>query len=87
VTPLVYDTLIGFQHQIDAPDLATPDYPFLSWSDGGARTHTITVPVGGATYFATYDTRTALNTVPPCRLFDSRAGHWTGGGCAAPRRR
>jgi glucose/arabinose dehydrogenase/PKD repeat protein len=83
VTPLVYDTLIGFQHQIDAPDLATPDYPFLSWSDGGARTHTITVPVGGATYFATYDTRTALNTVPPCRLFDSRAA--IGPEAGAPR--
>ncbi|MGH2816268.1 MAG: sugar dehydrogenase, partial [Actinomycetota bacterium] len=30
------------------------NYTFVSWSDGGAQTHTITVPSTNATYTATY---------------------------------
>jgi hypothetical protein len=29
-------------------------YQFLSWSDGGAATHTITTPTTNSTYTATY---------------------------------
>jgi glucose/arabinose dehydrogenase/PKD repeat protein len=63
-TPLVYDTLIGFQHAIEARNQSTPTtiYTFHHWSDGGAQTHTITAPASNATYTATYDA--APNTTP-----------------------
>jgi glucose/arabinose dehydrogenase/PKD repeat protein len=63
-TPLVYDTLIAFQHTIEARNQSTSStsYTFNHWSDGGAQTHTITVPAVNATYTATYDA--APNTTP-----------------------
>jgi glucose/arabinose dehydrogenase/chitodextrinase len=56
-TPFTYDTLIGFNHEIEARNatIGTTTYTFASWSDGGTQDHTITVPVGGATYTATYN--------------------------------
>jgi len=55
-TPLVHDTLVAFSHTIAAPNQSTPTtiYTFDHWSDGGAQTHTITVPATSATYTATY---------------------------------
>ncbi|MBI1826092.1 MAG: PQQ-dependent sugar dehydrogenase [Planctomycetes bacterium] len=63
-TPLVYDTLVNFQHSIEAPDQSTPTtiYTFDHWSDGGAQLHTITVPATAATYTATFTG--APNTTP-----------------------
>jgi hypothetical protein len=63
-TPLVYDTLVNFQHSIEARNQSTPTtiYTFHHWSDGGAQTHTITVPATDATWTATYDG--APNTTP-----------------------
>jgi hypothetical protein len=57
VTPFVYDTLIGFSHTIEAPnqDLGGFVYTFLSWSDGGAQQHAITVPPAGQSFIATFD--------------------------------
>jgi glucose/arabinose dehydrogenase/chitodextrinase len=54
--PFVYDTLIGFNHTIEARDqiAGATNYTFASWSDGGARTHTIVVPSADQTYTATY---------------------------------
>ena len=48
--PFVYDTLVGFNHTIEAPNqtIGANTYNFASWSDGGAQTHTIVVPAGGA---------------------------------------
>ena len=45
-TPFVLDTLVGFNHTIDARDQTSGgnSYSFTSWSDGGAQSHTITVP-------------------------------------------
>jgi glucose/arabinose dehydrogenase/PKD repeat protein len=59
--PFTYDTLIGFHHTIEARDttVGTTAYTFASWSDGGAQTHEITVPAGGATYTATYTASSA----------------------------
>jgi glucose/arabinose dehydrogenase/PKD repeat protein len=64
-TPLVYDTLKGFQHTIAAPDQAAgaSSYTFASWSDGGAQSHLITVPNANASYAATYSV--AQIPVPP----------------------
>jgi glucose/arabinose dehydrogenase/chitodextrinase len=55
-TPFVYDTLVGFQHSIEARNQATGgnNATFASWSDGGTQTHTVTVPATDATYVATY---------------------------------
>jgi len=54
--PFIHDTLIGFQHTIEAPDqtLGQNSYSFVSWSDGGAQRHTIVVPPADASYVATY---------------------------------
>lgn len=55
-TPFVYDTLVGFNHTIEARNQASGSnsYTFQSWSDGGAQQHTITVPGTAQTYTATY---------------------------------
>jgi glucose/arabinose dehydrogenase/PKD repeat protein len=55
--PFTYDTLVGFNHTIEARDQTSGNtaYTFASWSDGGARQHTITVPASPATYTATYN--------------------------------
>ena len=55
-TPFVYNDLIGFSHTISAPDqtINGTTYKFVSWSDGGAQTHTITVPDANQTYTATF---------------------------------
>jgi len=55
-TPFVYDTLINFNHTIEAPDQSDQNtYTFVSWSDGGAQQHLITVPPVAAGYVATYN--------------------------------
>ncbi len=55
--PFVYDTLIGFNHTISAPDqtIGANTYTFASWSDGGASTHTIVVPEQAQTYTANFN--------------------------------
>ena len=56
-TPFVYDTLVGFQHTVEARNQAAVngvDYAFSSWSDGGAQTHIVTVPAAGASYTVTF---------------------------------
>jgi hypothetical protein len=55
-TPFVYDTLVGFHHNIDARDQSAggTNYTFASWSDGGANQHELVVPVADATYTATF---------------------------------
>ena len=62
-TPFVYDTLVGFQHTIEARDqtIGSSSYAFQSWSDGGAALHTITVPSTDQSYIATF----AVTTPPP----------------------
>jgi glucose/arabinose dehydrogenase len=61
--PFVYDTLIGFQHTIEARNQTTTGgtYNFASWSDGGAQLHTITVPTLAQSYTANY----SLVATPP----------------------
>ncbi len=56
-TPFVYDTLINFNHTIEARNQSVGQnaYTFASWSDGGAQQHTLSVPSTGGTYTATYN--------------------------------
>jgi glucose/arabinose dehydrogenase/PKD repeat protein len=55
-TPFILDTLIGFNHTIEARDQSsgTGAYTFNSWSDGGGRLHTLVVPSVAQSYTATY---------------------------------
>jgi glucose/arabinose dehydrogenase/chitodextrinase len=55
-TPFALDTLVGFNHTIEARDQTSGsnNYAFSSWSDGGAQTHTITAPSASQSYAATY---------------------------------
>jgi glucose/arabinose dehydrogenase len=55
-TPWLLDTLIGFQHSLEAPNQAQGQwlYTFSSWSDGGAQTHGIVAPESARTYTANY---------------------------------
>ncbi|WP_254838672.1 Ig-like domain-containing protein [Natronomonas marina] len=53
----VIDTLVGFEHEVSAPTtqcLNGREYEFQGWSDGGAQTHTYTVPTSDATLTANY---------------------------------
>jgi Concanavalin A-like lectin/glucanases superfamily len=54
--PFVYDTLKGFNHTIEARDqtVGATAYTFASWTDGGARLHTITVPDAAQRYSASF---------------------------------
>ena len=63
--PFVYDTLIGFNHTIEAPNqtIGGNTYTFASWSDGGAQTHTIVVPAAAQTYTANFNV--AATPAPP----------------------
>jgi len=56
VAPFVNDSLLNFNHSIEASDQAsvTTTYTFAFWSDGGTQTHTITVPASAQSYTATY---------------------------------
>jgi PKD repeat protein len=59
-TPYVKDTLTGFQHTLDAPSqtVGSTNYAFSSWSDGGAKTHTIVVGETASSVTATYQATT-----------------------------
>jgi PKD repeat protein len=80
-TPFVRDTLIGFNHALDAPNqnLGQNIYTFASWSDGGAQQHTLVVPVSAQSYAATYSV--SQNPLPTGLLagyrFDEGSGTTT----------
>lgn len=61
-TPRVYDTLIGFRHQVRAPVQCFDGlrYELVSWSDGGGATHEIVVPEMSSSLLATF------TAVGPC---------------------
>ena len=62
VTPFVHDTLIGFQHTVEARDQSAggTSYQFESWSDGGAQEHTITVPTSDRSFSASFSSAPGL---------------------------
>jgi glucose/arabinose dehydrogenase/PKD repeat protein len=55
-TPFVYDTVIGFNHTIEARNqtFGGASYTFDSWSDAGAQTHGIVAPTADRSFTATY---------------------------------
>ena len=55
--PHPYETLIDFQHGLDAPSpqcLGGTEYVFDAWSDGGAQSHVIVVPDAPQTITASF---------------------------------
>ena len=54
-TPFALSEIVGFRYAVDAPSPQS-GYTFSSWSDGGAAAHTVTVPAGGLSLSATYQT-------------------------------
>jgi glucose/arabinose dehydrogenase len=56
-TPATVASVVGVLRTLDAPATQTAGsttYQFVSWSDGGAASHTISTPASNATYTATY---------------------------------
>jgi PKD domain len=56
-TPFTRTVIVGSANSLSAPSpqtLGGLSYGFLSWSDGGGQTHTITAPAAPATWTATY---------------------------------
>jgi hypothetical protein len=85
-TPIVYDTLIGFEHEISALSsycVNGENYVFDSWSNGEAQTHTYTVPDMDAALTATYVSSGACLPIPSAGLVfhvEAGAGVSLGGG-------
>ena len=52
-TPFTADEVVGFRYAVDTPSPQN-GLSFSSWSDGGARAHTVTVPAAGQTLTATF---------------------------------
>ena len=62
--PRIFQGVINFQREIGAPatqTLSGNSYRFVSWSDGGAATHTIATPETNTTYTAVYEPESAVN--------------------------
>jgi glucose/arabinose dehydrogenase len=61
-SPFAQDEVVGFRYGVDTP---TPQfagatrYAFASWSDGGAKAHTVTVPPAGLDLTATFQPDTS----------------------------
>lgn len=66
--PFVVDTIQGFLHEFSVPATACVSgtlWNFGSWSEGGSRTHSYTVPPANTTLTANYtDSGTACSTGP-----------------------
>jgi glucose/arabinose dehydrogenase/PKD repeat protein len=63
-TPRNYQSIPGFQVLVEAQrwtNIANEPWLFRSWSDGGARVHTVTTPASGEPLVATY-TRSLVET-------------------------
>ena len=55
--PHTVTSVVGIERDLDAPSPQTiggTTYEFVSWSDGGAQSHTISTPAADTTYTATY---------------------------------
>ncbi|MDQ2784148.1 MAG: PQQ-dependent sugar dehydrogenase [Chloroflexota bacterium] len=78
--PHTFNSVIGSQHTITAPT-SPGGPPFVSWSDGGAAQHNITIGTSDVTYTATYDlpapmpgsrSPASIPSTPPAPLPESR---------------
>jgi hypothetical protein len=64
-TPLTFAAVVGIVRSLDAPSPQTSgsaSYQFVSWSDGGAASHTVSTPAANTTYTAAYQTSGSSGT-------------------------
>ncbi len=64
-TPGVYEGLVGFQHEVAAPEQFTINgvvYAFACWSNGQPRTHLLATPAGGLNLTAVFAPVTSVTT-------------------------
>ena len=75
-TPFVLDTLVGFNHTIEGRDQTAggSSYTFSSWSDGGAQSHTLTVPSTAQSYTANYSIASAPSGLAAAWGFNEPSG-------------
>ncbi len=78
-TPFTRTVILGSTNTLSAitpQTLSGTSYTFSGWSDGGAQTHDVVAPAGGATYTATYGT--ATDVTPPTITGQSPSAGATG---------
>ena len=76
-TPFTHTVIVGSTQSITAPSpqsLSSTPYDFVSWSDGGARTHDVVVN-GPSTYTATF--QAAHGNEPPVPVIDAPTSGFT----------
>ncbi|MBL8228551.1 MAG: PQQ-dependent sugar dehydrogenase [Bryobacterales bacterium] len=82
--PQVVNSVVGLLRPIGAPSPQTNGGTrdvFASWSDGGAATHDITVPITNATYTATFNREHLLTTIAnPSQGGTVSSGGWFSAG-------
>lgn len=77
--PSSFEGVVGVERSIGAPLTQTVGgntYEFVSWSDGGAATHSISTPATATTYTATYRlvNPSCTSPFPPVNLTASASG-------------
>jgi glucose/arabinose dehydrogenase len=72
-TPFTVGEIVGFQYAIDAPSPQSGNV-FASWSDGGAKAHTVTVPSTNSTLTATFTTPPPNTGLVAAYNFDAGSG-------------
>ena len=75
----IKEAIVGATYTINTPatqQLGTTSYAFAAWSDGGARSHEITVPAGDTTYTASF-TQVASSSLVAAWGFEEGAGGTT----------
>ena len=79
--PTVFTGVVGIERAIAAAanqNFNGRRYQFVSWSDGGTATHTISTPVNNTTYTATYQDIGPVTNTPPTVAMTAPANNSTG---------
>jgi hypothetical protein len=66
VAPFTRTVIVNSSSSVSASstqNLATQEYGFVSWSDGGVQNHLITAPASPATYTATYRLEPVISSI------------------------
>ena len=68
VTPLTFTSVVGMERAVRAPSpqtLTGRSFEWVSWSDGGAASHTLTVPASNPTVVALYRELPVITVTAP----------------------
>jgi glucose/arabinose dehydrogenase len=79
--PTTFTGVVGIERSLGAAAMQNLDgrrYQFLSWSDGGTATHTISTPVNDTTYTANYQDVGPVTNTPPTAALTAPANNSTG---------